>query len=165
MRMMAGNKGDVISCWWDALPVLGAAAVFAPEHLTASRDAVKCRGSARGSAQGASRSCVCSSRIPHPSPGPWCCWCQPQRAWAALSPHGEGVCATSMPHPCHVLSALVAGAAPGQRGLGEQPPAEAPRAPHLPGRADPPGDEDQGKQQRGAPPGTTDPSAGEGAWG
>lgn len=152
MHVMAENKGDVTSCWWEALPVLGAAAVCAPEHLTVSRNALKCRVSARGSAQDASRSCLCSSCIPHPSPGPWCC---PVPAWGRW-------------RLCHIhatSSALVAGAAPGQRGLGEQPPAEAPRAPHLPGRADPPRDEDQGNQQRGAPPGPADPPAGEGAWG
>lgn len=61
---------------------------------------------------------------------------------------------------------LPTGAAPGQCWLGEQPPTEAPRPPHLPGRADPPRDADQGKQQRGGSQGTAGSAAGEscGTW-
>lgn len=129
-----------------------------------SRDAVKCVDAPRGSPRGAARSrprSSCLPRVPVPRapalPVP-----SPEERGLSPSPHAAGVGKASLPR--HV-SLLVAGAAPGQRWLGEQPQAEAPRPPHLPGRADPARDEDQGNKQRGDSQGPASSPAGEGLCG
>lgn len=61
------------------------------------------------------------------------------------------------------LSVLVVGATLGQCWVGEQPQAEAHPVPHVPGRADPAGDADQGSStQRGESQGPANSRAGEG---
>lgn len=62
----------------------------------------------------------------------------------------------------HTSLFLLADTATGQRWLGEQPQAEASCPPHLPGRADPARDENQGSEQRGESQGPANAAAGEG---
>lgn len=153
------TKVDVSSCWW----VLGAAAVGAPEHgCAAQQRCCEVRGCTKGlTPRGFPAAVRAPFAIPVPRapalPVP-----SPEEHGLSPFPHAAGVGKASVPR--HV-SLLVAGAAPGQRWLGEQPQAEAPRPPHLPGRADPARDEDQGNKQRGASQGPARSPAGEGLCG
>lgn len=76
-----------------------------------------------------------------------------------LSPRATHTLQVAVPHTS--LFPL-ADTATGQRWLGEQPQAEASCPPHLPGRADPARDENQGSEQRGESQGPANAAAGEG---
>ena len=187
-------EADVSSCWWAGAaraPERGWAAAEITEsqnhrivgvgrdlcgsssptllpkqgHLQqAAQDLVqaRCRAVPRHT-EGLSPRCFPQpSVLPRPSP-----CSRPQGAGAAeergLSPslRAAGAGKAAVPRQ---LPVPVAGTAPGQRRLGEQPQAEAPRPPHLPGGADPARDADQG-HEHGDAQGPADSLAGEGLGG